>query len=147
MHMKKTLIATKNGERAPDEDKRVERYQHHVTFTEVLSESMPQVALHCVVLSEYGLDMSSPWSVFAQLSSLGTSLISVCLAFGKVNIIFNQLKIIHLNISHYFIEATSIHQKQGSSWTLQCRMLQRCCILVHSLGFIYCLFLYDELLK
>ena len=94
MHMKKTLIATKNGERAPDEDKSVERYQHHVTFNEVVSESLPQVALHCVVLSQYGLDMSSPWSVFSQLSSLGTSLVSVCLAFGKVDTFFSPAKTI-----------------------------------------------------
>ena len=83
--MKRSMIATRNGQRAPDEDKLVEIYQHHVTFTEVLSESMPQVALHCIVLSEFGLDKSNPWSVFSQLSSLVTSLICLCIAFGKVS--------------------------------------------------------------
>ena len=83
--MKRSMIATRNGQRAPDEDKLVEIYQHHVTFTEVLSESMPQVALHCIVLSEFGLDKSNPWSVFSQLSSLVTSLVCLCIAFGKVS--------------------------------------------------------------
>ena len=83
--MKESMKATLKGERAPEENKQVLIYQHHVTFTEVISESMPQVALHCLVLSEYGLDMTSPWSVFSQLSSLVTSLISLCLAFGKVS--------------------------------------------------------------
>ena len=91
MNMKKTMIATRKGQAAPVEDQRVEIYQHHVTFTEVVSESMPQVALNCIVLCQFGLDMSSPWSVFSQLSSLGTSLISVCLAFGKVQGDPNQI--------------------------------------------------------
>ena len=85
MHMKESMSATIRRQRLPEEDRRGLIYQHHVTFTEVLSESMPQVALHCLVLSEYGLDMTNPWSVFSQLSSLATSLICLVLAFGKVS--------------------------------------------------------------
>ena len=73
-----------NGEDLPPEPKNVVIFHHKVTFIEVLSESIPQVALHCLVLSEFGLNTTSFWTASSQLLSLVTSLISICLAFGKV---------------------------------------------------------------
>ena len=83
-HLLAGMKAFRRREPFPDEGRLVAIFQHHVTFTEVLSESMPQIALHCLVISEFGLDLANPWAVFSQLSSLGTSILSLCLAFAKV---------------------------------------------------------------
>ena len=79
-----SIKAVCDGRDLPPESKYVAIFQHKVTFTEVLSESIPQVALHCLVLSQFGLNTASIWSASSQLLSLATSLISICLAFGKV---------------------------------------------------------------
>ena len=142
MHMKDSMSATIRRQRLPEEDRRVLIYQHHVTFTEVLSESMPQVALHCLVLSEYGLNMTNPWSVFSQLSSLATSLICLVLAFGKVS--SKSSKTIVCQIHILFITATSFPEEQESARTLQRWMLQRSLVLVCAFASLHIDLVYDE---
>lgn len=113
-----SIKAVFNGKDLPSESKMVAIFQHKVQFMEVLSESIPQVALHCLVLSQFGLNTTSIWSASSQLLSLVTSLISICLAFGKVS----RYLIIYIRagfcISIFIILylATSIPKKQGNSW-------------------------------
>lgn len=87
-------------------------FQHKVEFTEVLSESVPQVGLHCMVLIENGLS-NNMLSGFMQIISLVTSLVSICIAFGKVLWTKNVLEINSIQQLVFDFTETVIPEKQG----------------------------------
>ena len=110
VHMKNSFKAVCNGEELPETNQKMAIFLHKVSFTEVLSESMPQVVLHCLFLREFGLNRSSFLSFSSQLISLLTSLISIILAFGKVKcILFGNYQIRYVCKTFVLYTSSNMH--------------------------------------
>ena len=82
--IKSNWVAIRNGKDLPiaSSDERI--YSHIISYTEATSESLPQVALACLVIREFGLSPNI-WEKSVQILGLITSLISVSVAFAQVN--------------------------------------------------------------
>ena len=59
----------------------------NVTFFEAISESITQLTLSCIILRQFGLS-HDPFSEFVQFFTLGTSFLSLCVAFVTVSYLF-----------------------------------------------------------
>ena len=73
------------GKKNPETFKHEDIYAHHITFTEATSESVLQLALSCLIIREFGISKNY-WERSITISSLVTSLISVCFACAQVQI-------------------------------------------------------------
>ena len=80
---KKSILAIWHGEDLPEESDESKHFGHCVRFLESTTESVLQLCLSCLVLNEFGLS-TNEYEKFNQLTSLLTSLISICLLFSKV---------------------------------------------------------------
>ena len=83
-HIKDCIIATWHGKRLPENSDEAIDYAHAVEFIEIITESVFQLCLSCIVLREYGLSLN-PLESFNQLSGLLTSLLSICVTFSQVS--------------------------------------------------------------
>ena len=84
VHIKACIIATWHGERLPENSDEAKNFAHAVEFIEIMTESVFQLCLSCIVLREYGLSLNSLES-FNQLSGLFFSLLSICITFSQVS--------------------------------------------------------------
>ena len=82
-HMKTSFNSIWRGEEKPEKSIKEKIYSHHIVFIEATSESVLQLALSCLIIREFGISPNT-WERVIQLSSLLTSLISVCNAFAQV---------------------------------------------------------------
>ena len=88
--LKNSWDATVNDEELIPPDKEDLRFIHQVNFIEATAESVPQACLSCMILKLIGFQ--NDWfSEFSNLSSLVTSILSLCVAFSKV-----QMNIVYL---------------------------------------------------
>ena len=81
--MKTSFNSIWRGEERPEKSVKEKIYSHHIIFIEATSESVLQLALSCLIIREFGISPDT-WEKVIQLSSLLTSLISVCNAFAQV---------------------------------------------------------------
>ena len=59
-------------------------FNHYIQYLEITSESLPQLCLSCIILREYGFSSDRRSYRFWQVSSISSSLISICSLFAKV---------------------------------------------------------------
>ena len=83
LHLKNSCVALIQNKPIPDETNDFKKFSHKVAFTECSTESTFQLCLSLAIYREFGVS-EDYYSATIQLSSLATSLISVCLEFAKV---------------------------------------------------------------
>ena len=81
---KENILAIVRGKTLPEESDDSIILSHYITFLETITESVPQLCLQIMVLREFGLSKDL-YERFNQTTGLCTSLISICLLFGKVS--------------------------------------------------------------
>ena len=82
-HTWASIIAIWHGDRPPEATDEVKNFTHTIEFLEIMTESVFQLCLSCMVLREYGLS-SDAFESFTQLSGLCFSLLSICITFSQV---------------------------------------------------------------
>ena len=83
LHLKSSCVALIQNKTLPEETNEFKKFSHKVAFTECSTESTFQLCLSLAIYREFGIS-EDYYSRTIQLSSLATSLISVCLEFAKV---------------------------------------------------------------
>ena len=79
------LSAIRRRKPLPQMSAKDEIFNKNISFMESISEAIPQLILSSIVLRSYGLS-SEPRTLTSQICSIGSSFLSLLLAFGLVSL-------------------------------------------------------------